>query len=122
MESSRSGKGIRIDADGHGSRHQIYGRLQQGIDDRGNLRRRLVCVLEANQVGSFLVDVDAGNASLQILNLPENQAPGLLLRLRIGNVVANLEDQTGVVVQRSLAAHDSLVLQSEQRIDVGVVA
>jgi hypothetical protein len=46
----------------------------------------------------------------------------LLVDLGGGNVVANLEDQTGIVVERSLAAGDVLVLQSEERVGVGIVA
>jgi len=122
--SEQIGEWIGIESDRHSlcRRDHIDGDLHQLIDNASDLRRGLIGGLKTNQVGGFFIDVNAGDASLQVLKLLKNQAASLLVALRGGNGVADLKDDAGVGVQGSLAIGDGLILDVEEGVRVGVIA
>ena len=119
------GNEIGVEADGHGGApllNDVDGGLQKRVDDGCDLGGGGVGVLEADEVGGLFVDVDAADTALQVLQLLENLAAGLLVGLGGLDIITDLKDQAGVGADGSETVDESLILESGDGADVGVVA
>ena len=104
------------------ARDDVDGGLDQGIDDACDASGGVVSRLETDEICGFFIDVDARDASLKIRELLKDQAARLLVALRGGNSVADLKDDAGVGIERSLTIRDGLILNVEEGVGVGAVA
>jgi hypothetical protein len=102
--------------------YHVDGCLKQRRDDACNARSSRVCVLKLDEVRAFLIERNARDGVLLILQLLNQQLFAGKAGRGIGCVIPHLKDDSGIVVDGIFSGYDVLGLQIRQSRGVGIVA